>query len=71
MVASSTVGAPQVAGVFGSGTVGRGGRRRSGGLARAGRPAGRTRSQKPYGIHGDESGVYADDTRLALMLRTK
>ncbi|MFC9912468.1 peptidoglycan-binding protein [Streptomyces sp. NPDC127197] len=29
------------------------------------------RFQKWYGIHGDESGVYGDDTRHALMLRTK
>ncbi|WP_245873192.1 peptidoglycan-binding domain-containing protein [Streptomyces phaeoluteigriseus] len=27
--------------------------------------------QKRYGIRGDESGVYGDNTRLALMLRTK
>ncbi|MGP4092551.1 peptidoglycan-binding domain-containing protein [Streptomyces sp. KR55] len=29
------------------------------------------RFQKRYGIHGDESGVYGDNTRHALMLRTK
>ncbi|MBZ9638655.1 peptidoglycan-binding protein [Streptomyces sp. PSKA30] len=29
------------------------------------------RFQKWYGIHGDESGVYGDNTRHALMLRTK
>ncbi|MGW7049842.1 peptidoglycan-binding protein [Streptomyces avermitilis] len=27
--------------------------------------------QKRYGVRGDESGVYGDNTRLALMLRTK
>ncbi|MGW2781238.1 peptidoglycan-binding domain-containing protein [Streptomyces populi] len=27
--------------------------------------------QKRYGIRGDETGVYGDNTRLALMLRTK
>ncbi|MFF0065614.1 peptidoglycan-binding protein [Streptomyces sp. NPDC005279] len=27
--------------------------------------------QKWYGIQGDETGVYGDHTRLALMLRTK
>ncbi|MFD9435298.1 peptidoglycan-binding protein [Streptomyces sp. NPDC060002] len=30
-----------------------------------------TRFQKRYGVNGDESGVYGDNTRLALMLRTK
>ncbi|MFF3934755.1 peptidoglycan-binding domain-containing protein [Streptomyces phaeofaciens] len=30
-----------------------------------------TRFQNRYGVHGDESGVYGDNTRLALMLRTK
>lgn len=29
------------------------------------------RFQKRFGIHGDESGVYGDNTRHALMLRTK
>ncbi|WP_326654908.1 peptidoglycan-binding domain-containing protein [Streptomyces sp. NBC_01750] len=29
------------------------------------------RFQKWYGIQGDETGVYGDHTRLALMLRTK
>ncbi|MFJ9819591.1 peptidoglycan-binding protein [Streptomyces sp. NPDC101151] len=27
--------------------------------------------QKRYGIHGDETGVYGDNTRFALMLRTR
>jgi peptidoglycan hydrolase-like protein with peptidoglycan-binding domain len=27
--------------------------------------------QKRYGIRGDETGVYGDNTRFALMLRTK
>ncbi|KQX77280.1 peptidoglycan-binding domain-containing protein [Streptomyces sp. Root1310] len=27
--------------------------------------------QEQYGIRGDESGVYGDNTRFALMLRTK
>ncbi|MER6737227.1 peptidoglycan-binding domain-containing protein [Streptomyces puniciscabiei] len=27
--------------------------------------------QQRYGVHGDESGVYGDNTRYALMLRTK
>ncbi|MFF8934644.1 peptidoglycan-binding protein [Streptomyces paradoxus] len=30
-----------------------------------------TRFQNAYGIHGDETGVYGDNTRHALMLRTK
>ncbi|MFF9090946.1 peptidoglycan-binding protein [Streptomyces sp. NPDC014991] len=30
-----------------------------------------TRFQKRYGIRSDETGVYGDNTRLALMLRTK
>ncbi|MDT0461198.1 peptidoglycan-binding domain-containing protein [Streptomyces sp. DSM 41527] len=29
------------------------------------------RSQKWYGVRGDETGVYGDQTRRALMLRTK
>ncbi|MFF4397377.1 peptidoglycan-binding protein [Streptomyces sp. NPDC001480] len=29
------------------------------------------RFQERFGIHGDESGVYGDNTRYALMLRTK
>ncbi|MEU9575620.1 peptidoglycan-binding domain-containing protein [Streptomyces massasporeus] len=29
------------------------------------------RFQNAYGIHGDETGVYGDNTRHALMLRTK
>ncbi|MGQ4420224.1 peptidoglycan-binding protein, partial [Streptomyces sp. SAS_269] len=27
--------------------------------------------QERYGVRGDESGVYGDNTRFALMLRTK
>ncbi|MEU5594941.1 peptidoglycan-binding domain-containing protein [Streptomyces sp. NPDC020298] len=29
------------------------------------------RFQKRFGVHGDETGVYGDNTRYALMLRTK
>jgi peptidoglycan hydrolase-like protein with peptidoglycan-binding domain len=29
------------------------------------------RFQKRFGVHGDETGVYGDNTRHALMLRTK